>query len=330
MRHPAPVGRDQRTPRLPAGDQPRADRSLERAPAQPVLLAHAGRQQPDRRPHCPAVRLDRDALEDRADRVEHLRWSELRERSERRAEDRSCQVARDRRRMHRALRREHGGVVRVERVDVRRQQPVRDTERPTQRLRLVVETCPAVARQRLEPRVVRRDRRLDERRVHPQRQLWITRRVARPRDPAMELVQPAHLGSRRRRRAVDDREVTADGPVEPPPRVLAEVRVLGDARRNRGMRDLEQEGAWSGPEQEHRLAIEAPCLAGRAEQARIAALGRQPSPGRRPTTHHASGNAPAASTSLTRSVITNGTSPALRAAWRFMPVEAMSHGMPNT
>ena len=166
--------------------------------------------------------------------------------------------------------------------------------------------------------------------MHPQRQLGITCRVARTRDPAVELVQPAHLGSRRGRRAVDDREVAADGPVEPPPGILAEVRVLGDAGGNGGMRDLEQEGAWSGPEQEHRLAIEAPRLACRAEQARIPALGRQPSPGRRPTTHHASGNAAAASTSLIRSVITNGTSPALRAAWRFMPVEAMSHGMPNT
>ena len=117
--------------------------------------------------------------------------------------------------------------------------------------------------------------------------------------------------------------------MEPLPGILAEVRMLGDAGGDRGMRDLEQEGARSGSEQEHRLTIEAPCLAGRAEHARVPALGRQPSPGRRPTTHHANGNAPAASTSLIRSVITNGTSPALRAACRFMPVEAISHGMPK-
>ena len=118
--------------------------------------------------------------------------------------------------------------------------------------------------------------------------------------------------------------------MEPLPWVLAEVRVLGDAGGNRWMRDLEQERTGSGSEQEHRLTIEAPCLAGRAEHARVPALGRQRSPGRRPTTHHASGNTPAASTSLIRSVITNGTSPALSAACRFIPVEAMSHGMPKT
>ena len=118
--------------------------------------------------------------------------------------------------------------------------------------------------------------------------------------------------------------------MEPLPWVLAEVRVLGDAGSDRWMRDLEQERAGSGSEQEHRLTIEEPCLAGRAEDARVPALGRQRSPGRRPTTHHASGNTPAASTSLIRSVITNGTSPALRAAGRFIPIATISHGIPNT
>ena len=241
----------------------------------------------------------------------------------------SRQIARDRRRMHRAFGREHGGVVRIERVDVLRQEPVRDAERPAEWLRLVVEARPAVGRQRLEPGVVRRDRRLDEGRVHPQRQVGVSRRVARSPDPAVELVQAAHLGSRRGRRAVHDREVAADGPVEPPPRVLAEIRVLGDAGGNRWVRDLEQQGPRSGTEQEHRLTIEAPCLAGRAEQARVTAVGRQRSPGRRPTTHHASGNTPAASTSLIRSVTTNGRSPALMAAEKFIPVAAISHGTPK-
>ena len=62
------------------------------------------------------------------------------------------------------------------------------------------------------------------------------------------------------RRAVDDRQVAAQCPGQPAPRVGPEVGVVIDTGCDLRMRDLEQERPWTGPEQEHRLAVEGPRL----------------------------------------------------------------------
>ena len=90
------------------------------------------------------------------------------------------------------------------------------------------------ARERLEPGVGDDDRRVDERRVDPQRQLRVARRVARAGDRPMERVEPADLGPRRRPRPVDDRQVAPQRARQPRPRIGPEVGVLGDAGGDRG------------------------------------------------------------------------------------------------
>ena len=141
--------------------------------------------------------------------------------------------------------------------------PSGDPECPTDRDRLVVVARPVVARQRLQPRVVRGDRRVDERRVDPQRQVRVEGAVV-ARAPttiaAVELRQAADLGPRPPGRPVHDPEVRAQGAREGAHGSAPEVRVLGDARRDEGMGDLQEQRPRPGAEQEHRLAVQPPGL----------------------------------------------------------------------
>jgi len=146
----------------------------------------------------------------------------------------------------------------------------------------------------------------------------------------VEAVEARDLRAGGRRRAVDDPEVRAQRPREPPPWVGAEVGVLADAFRDERMPDLEQQRVRTGTEEEGRLAVEPPGLrAGAVEACQIAGRGRQRSLGRRPTSHHAAGNTAAAASSFTMSTPMNGMNPSSIAFWREIPVASASHGTPT-
>src|SRR6266550_1943456 len=111
--------------------------------------------------------------------------------------------------------------------------------------------------------------------------------------------------------------------------------MLRDARGDERMRDLQQQRSRAGSEEEHRLTVQAPGFAGRAVQpavddvdsreragsggARLRGRGSYRSPGRRPTNHHAAGNAAAASASLIASHTRNANRPLAMALLRSPP-----------
>ena len=97
----------------------------------------------------------------------------------------------------------------------------------------------------------------------------VARRVARPGDPAMERVQPADLRPGRGARSVHDRQVAAQRPGQPAPWVVAEIRMVGDARGDRRVRELEQQRPRTGAQQQHRLAVEPPRLRAGAIEAGV-------------------------------------------------------------
>ena len=96
--------------------------------------------------------------------------------------------------------------------------------------------------------------------MDPQGEHRVARVVALPVDVAVERVEPPDLGARRGGRPVDDPQVAPQRAVEPAPRVGAEVGVLVDAGRHARIGELEEERARPGPEQQHRLAVQAPRL----------------------------------------------------------------------
>ena len=109
------------------------------------------------------------------------------------------------------------------------------------------------------------------------------------------------------------------------------VHAFGDQR----MRELEEQRPWARRQEQHAFAVDAPRLAEWTVQAdRLVEpgprRGRQRSPGRRPTTHHASGNSAPASTSLTTSPTRKGTSPLSMVCWSVKPVASASHGRPTS
>ena len=114
------------------------------------------------------------------------------------------------------------------------------------------------------------------------------------------------------------------------------VDALGDER----MRDLEQQGARTGAEEQGRLAVEPPGLGAGAVEAAgsrarrpggLVAVGRrQRSLGRRPTTHHAAGNTAAAASSLTMSTTMNGSMPtSIASPQGHARSSTASHGTPT-
>ncbi len=157
----------------------------------------------------------------------------------------------------------HRGDVRLERVEIGRQEIGRDAERPADRHRLRVIARPLVAGERLEPGVIRGNRRVDQRGVDPERKVRITSGVAGALDRSVEPVQPADLRPRRRRRSVDDRQVASKGPLEAAPRVGPEVAVLIDPGCDQRVGELEEQRARAGSEEKHRLAIQSPRFARR-------------------------------------------------------------------
>src|SRR5436189_3140140 len=154
-------------------------------------------------------------------------------------------------------------------------------------------------------------------------------------DASMQVVQSPDLVARLVGGPVHDPEVRLQRSRESSPGIDAKVGVLGNAGGNERVRDLEQEGPRARAEQEHRLAIEPPRLARWAVEAavddlegrghagsiesRLRGRGSYRSPGRRPTNHHAAGNAAAASASLIASQSRNGTRPLAMALLRSPP-----------
>ncbi len=252
--HLAEGSRKERPPALPAGDEPLVDGPLDRPPAQAVRLADDRRQEPDRRPERPRVRPRGQASQQRRDRTE------------RRVENDVGQLAGGRADLDRAARRERPIHVPLERREIGREERLGDSEGPPDRQRLGVVAGAARRRERLEPAVGDDDRGIDEGRVDPQPELRVASLVGRAGDRPVERVQTADLRTGRRRRSVHDPEVAPERAVEPSPRIGSEVAVIGHACSNLGVGELEQEGARSGTEQQHRLAVERPCLGRRAVQ----------------------------------------------------------------
>jgi hypothetical protein len=163
----------------------------------------------------------------------------------------------------------------LERVEVCREEVGGDPERPADRERLGVVAMSTLARERFEPAVGDDDRRVDEGRVDPQRELGIAGPVAGAGDRAVELVQAADLRPRRGPRSVDDRQVAPERALEPPPRIGPEVGVIGDAGGHQRMCELQEERARPRPEEEHRLTVQGPRLrVGAVEAAELVRVGR--------------------------------------------------------
>jgi hypothetical protein len=260
---------------------------------------------------------------------------------QRRVQDHARQLAGGPRRVDRPIRRQHRGQVRIEGVDVGRQAVLRHAEQAPDRQRLGVETSAPFAGEWLQPGVHGRQRRVDERGVDPQREVRVTRRI-RPAEPrggrhvphrsrhgAVEPVQAPDLGPCGGSRPVDDAQVAAQRPDEPAPRVCAEVGVLVDALGDQGMRQLEQQRAGSGPEQQRGLAVQPPGFgAGPVEPGQVRGRGQR-SLGRRPTTHQAAGNTTAAASSFRTSSATNGSTP-FSIAWAGdRPATTANQGTPS-
>ena len=232
-------------------------------------------------------------------------------------------AARSRDGCDRPVGREHRGDVRVEGVDVGRQQVVGHAERPARRPASRRRSALALGGgQRLEPAVDRDERRVDERRVDPQRQgsgraprsdapcaaaaSRVAHRARRPN--AWSRFSRAISARRRGRRPVHDPQVRAERPGQARPRVGAEVGVLVDALGDERVRDLEQERARPGAEQQRRLAVEAPAVGARAVEPGVArAVSGRWAVGRPPTTPP--GTRRPRRASLTMSTTRNGSRP---------------------
>ena len=127
-----------------------------------------------------------------------------------------------------------------------------------------------VARKPPDEPLVRGERALDERRVHPELELGVGRRVARSAREAAELVLGlaadvlVHGLDRLTGaiglvlRSVRDQVERAERANEPAPEVAAEVGVLDDARRDERMRDLEEHGRAAPQEGRQRGVADAP------------------------------------------------------------------------
>ncbi len=256
LRHLADRGRDQRVPGSPAGHEPAGDRPLAHPPPEAVRGPDLGRQEADRRPHRPVV----DPGRDREPAQKPGEW---------RMEDHVRQVPCRRSDPDRSSRPEHRRDVGLERGEIARQHRLRHPERQTDRSRLRIETGHPVAGQRPKPGVVGDDRRVDQRRVDPQRKSRVPRRVPVASDAPVHHVESTDLAAGRSRRAEDDPEVAPQGAVESPPRIGTEVGVLGHAGGDSRVRDLEQERARAGAEHQHRLAMRSPRFRPRSEQTRV-------------------------------------------------------------
>ena len=160
----------ERAPGAPAGDEPGRDEPLARTPGEAVVVADGRRAAG--RPTATASRRRRRP----GSRAEPRRAA---------APSGGCRTTpassratgRDADGSGRA---EHRGHVALERLEVGREHRVGHAERPADRPRLGVERGPARRRERLEPGVGDRDRRVDERGVDPQRRA----RGRAPRSPA--------------------------------------------------------------------------------------------------------------------------------------------------
>src|SRR4029450_3040068 len=71
--------------------------------------------------------------------------------------------------------------------------------------------------------------------------------------------------------AVDDPQEAAQRPVEPPPRIGAEVGMLGDAGGPRRVGELQEQGTRPSAKQQHRLTVEPPRLGIGSEHPWVAA-----------------------------------------------------------
>ena len=131
----------------------------------------------------------------------------------------------------------------------------RHCEQPPDELHVLVVALALLVGKRPDEARMELERRIDERRVHPQQQLRVERAVALPGDPPVYAVHPRRrrlglLGVAERDRV--HRLQRAQQPPEPIPAVRA---VLGGAARDERMGDLHQQRA-ARPEEDDRLPVD--------------------------------------------------------------------------
>ena len=160
----------------------------------------------------------------------------------------------------------------------------RDAELLAEHLLLLVVALLLADRQRAHVARVHEKRRVDERRVDPHEQLGVPRVVRRAcrvaatgllrhaLHPAVDLLDAVGRLLRGLCAAEDDLRGQVERPVEPAPRVLAVVRVLGDPGGDQRMGDLQDESA-AAPEKQHALPVDTPRDGAGSEQTLVAHSG---------------------------------------------------------